>query len=124
MSKTRFFAAALALSALAGCGPEIYRLDFAPHTTPPLSVSLLSTGITIPEGIAVAVTPIAMAGGERMDDVRVELISSDGSVLGVDRAEEGEEDYVIYGIRAGSAQISFFIDGSAEGTLPATVTPQ
>lgn len=124
MSKPRLFAAVLALSTLAGCGPQFDHLDFAPHTTPPLSVSLLSTGITLPEGIAVAVTPIAMAGGERMDDVRVELISSDGSVLGVDRAEEGEGDYVIYGIRAGSTRVSIFIDGSAEGTLPATVTPQ
>lgn len=115
---------ALALSALAGCGPHFDHLDFAEKTTPPLPVSLQPNGVTIPEGIAVAFTPIAMDGGERIEDAQVELVTSDASVLGVDRAADSEDGYVIYGVHAGHARISIFVDGSAEGTLPATVTAQ
>jgi hypothetical protein len=125
IAKSIFLAvAALALSALTGCGPHFDHLDFEEKTTPPLPVSLLSTGVTVPVGVAVAFAPIAMDGTERMEDAKVDLVSSDASVLGVDRAVDESAGYVIYGVRAGHAQISIFVDGSAEGSLPATVTAQ
>jgi len=112
----------LALSAIAGCGPHFDHLDFIERTTPPMTVSLLSTGVSIPEGIAVAFTPLAMDGSTRMEDAQVDLVTSDDGVLGLDRAED--EGFVMYGVHPGHANISIFVDGEAVGTLPASVTPQ
>ncbi|MFT3776147.1 MAG: hypothetical protein QM820_63195 [Minicystis sp.] len=114
--------AIVGIAALSGCGPHFDHLDFAERTSPPFPAELNRTGVTIPAGIAVAVTPIAMTDDAPMEDVSVELVTSDSGVLGLDHDAEG--GFVIYGVSQGLATISIFVDGDAVGTMPAKVTPQ
>ena len=111
---------AAAAAWMAGCGPRADHVDFVEETNPPANVTLAWSGIAIPEGIAVAVTPTAMSGGERMDDASVSLESSAAGVLGVQPTADG--GFVIYGARAGIAQLTAFVDGDAVGEIPARVT--
>lgn len=124
MTRTLFAAAAaVALATLAGCGPTYDHLEFGQKTSPPLFVDLRPEGITLPEGIAVAVAPIPIAeGGDRMEDRVVTLISGDTGVLGCDRIPE--TGFVLYGARAGQARLSVFVDGEAVETIPAQVVKQ
>lgn len=121
MNVKHLISAAACLSALAGCGPYYDHLDFGQQTSPPIPVSLGSSAVTIPVGIAVAVSPIAIDdGGDPMEDSQVSLQSSNASVLGIDPATS-DGLLVVYGIRPGQAMITVLVDGERADQIPAVV---
>lgn len=115
-------AAAAALAALAGCGPQFDHLDFQPETTPPLSVSLLSSQVTLPVGIAVGFDAAPMTDSGPIEDTHVDLLTSNGVVLGLDRTID--DKFVMFGVSVGEARIDVFLDGEQVGAVPVQVTPQ
>lgn len=127
--------AALASPILAGCG-GFDELDFRYLSVPPDNADISYQNVFIHEGVAVGVTAIPLCGGEQMDsDTRVDLSSDNPGVLGVAYVQkprdpddidgtEGDWDFVIYGVSAGSARIKVQIDGELEGEISATVAEQ
>jgi hypothetical protein len=122
-------AGALLGLAAAGCTPSFDHLDFSPQTSPPLVVTLTPTEVQIPEGIAIAVAPVAMAQSEALTSSVVSISSTDVGVLGVS-PEAGSppanapQTFVIFGVRPGQAGITVVVDGEEKETIPAEVTAQ
>lgn len=124
MSRSFPLAALSLLAALAiGCAPSFDHLDLRPKSTPPLPVTLSSTQISMPIGIAVDVTPIAMAGTEQLKDASIELRPSDAGVLRVD-PRFGSTDLVLSAQGQGKTELQVIVDGELKMTIPVTVEPQ
>lgn len=135
LDSIRLCAVALAGLAAAACTPSYEYLDFSPQTTPPLAASFTQSQVTIPEGIAVGVAPVAMNEGEAITSDTVSISSTDTSVLGVEPvsgASQGQSSqgnspqptFVIFGVSPGSAGITVVVDGQEQQVIPATVTKQ
>lgn len=108
-----------------GCSDSYGFLDMTPRTTPPISVSVSNEGITVPVGVAVAiaVSPYDDDGQPMDKEVKVNLVSGDDRVLGVDSALE-ERSFVIYGAGPGTTAIFVEIDGVRADLIPGTSTLQ
>lgn len=134
--RARVLAAALPiLAAAAGCGPRYDHLTFEERTLPPLTVSLMSTSVSLPVGIAVEVKATPMTDdGPFDDDVPPTLGSSNTQVLGVaavvhhDTATDTTSDvprrWILFGVAEGTASLQVNVDGDDEPAIPVTVTPQ
>jgi hypothetical protein len=122
-------AGALLGLAAAGCTPSFDHLDFSPQTVPPLAISISPTEVQIPEGIAVAVAPVAMAQGEALTSSVVIITSTDTGVLGISPENGAPQNnapqtFVMFGVRPGSVGITVVVDGEEKEVIPATVTAQ
>lgn len=111
----------LASFALAGCNDHI---DIKDPTTPPLASRVTVDGIEINVGIAVGFTAVAKHGNDEIGKDRVvELVSDNPLVAGANPSIRDRE-FVVYGIHAGSANISVLFDGEEVQSIPVTVTDQ
>jgi hypothetical protein len=119
-----FFGAA-ALALLSGCGPDYAYLEIGQLTNPPVSVSLTNQGFSVPVGIAVGITIEAIDDqGEPMDeDVPVELLSMNASVLGLSPGLD-EGTYIVFGTGPGTTEISVSVDDERVDHIPVTVMLQ
>ncbi len=123
-------AGALLGLAAAGCTPSFDHLDFSPQTVPPLAISLSPTEVQLPEGIAVAVAPVAMAqSDEALTSSVVSISSTDTGVLGVSPEPivpeaSAPQTFVIFGVSPGQAGITVVVDDEEREVIPAVVTAQ
>ncbi len=116
-------AAVLGLAATA-CSPSYDHLSFAPQTSPPLPVTLTSTEVALPVGIAVDVAPVAMAGTEALTDSVVTITSTNAGVLGILPADGKQNNFVMFGVSQGSAGVIVTVDGDQKQTIPVEVSAQ
>ncbi len=119
----RLSAFALVSVAAMGCAPSFDHLDFTKQTAPPLAVTLTSTEIEVPAGVAVAFTPIAMAGQDKLDKSVVVLTSTDPSILGV-APQSTAGGFLIFGVSHGTAGVNVLVDGEQKTVIHAVVSPQ
>ena len=112
-------------SALTGCIPDFDHLEMKIATTPPLSVSIGSTNVDLPVGIAVGVTvtPFDTDGEEMDSDVVLSLIPANQQVVGVE-ASLDDRSFVFFGTGAGTTSISVEVDHQTRFDIPVTVKLQ
>lgn len=112
-------------SALTGCIPDFDHLEMKIDTTPPLSVSIGSTNVDLPVGIAVGVTvtPFDTDGEEMDSDVVLSLIPANQQVVGVE-ASLDDRSFVFFGTGAGTTSISVEVDHQTRFDIPVTVKLQ
>ena len=107
---------------LAGCTPDLTSVQLTQITTPPLEVTVSPAGISLPDGIAVAVDVMGINDeGDEEDNLSVSAAS--GSVGSVET--ETTDRFVLYGISPGTDTLTFTatsVDGSVD--VPVTVTAQ
>ena len=110
-------------------------LDFTFRSVPPTNVIVSFDEIRIQEGVGVGVIARPLDDGVEMDvDTKVELESKNPGVLGVGPSEpnafeEESEDkenwtFLIWGVQAGTTEVSVRIDGELLARIPATVEAQ
>jgi hypothetical protein len=124
----------LALASMTGCS-SFYSLEFVYESGPPDNAVVSFDEIRIHEGIVVGVTARPLEDAELMDsETVVRLVTDDPTVLGVAQAFDPEYDsddedeanwsFVVYGAKAGSTSLFFYIDDDLQGEIPAVVDPQ
>lgn len=115
----------IAGSALVGCVPDFDHLEVTLDTTPPLSVSVGSSNIRLPVGVAVGVTatPFDTTGEEMDSDVVLALIPRNEDVLGIDPSID-DRSFVIYGVGPGTTTVSVEVDHLSRFDIPVTVKLQ
>jgi hypothetical protein len=117
---------ALAASGAAGCAPSFDHLQIDQLTSPPHSVTLSSTQVELPEGVAVAITAIPMSGQDKLDKP-VLITSTDASILGIDKdasdaSDTSGQNFVLFGVAQGTAGVNVIVDGEQQEVIPAVVT--
>jgi hypothetical protein len=108
----------------AACSTPFDHLDFAPQTTPPLSVTLTSNEVQLPAGIAVDVAPVAMAGTKALTDSTVTITSTNAAVLGIAPTTGKPKNFVMFGVGQGTAGVVVSVDGDQKQTIPVVVSAQ
>lgn len=107
---------------LAGCKPELTSVQFTQITNPPLEVTISPEGISVPEGIAVAVDMVGINDeGDEEDNL---AISPEYGPLSWDKTDTTDR-FVFYGTSPGTGTLTFTatnVDGSV--AVPVTVTEQ
>ena len=126
MNRSLLSLAALSLASLAtaACSPSYDHLDFSPQTTPPLAFTLTSAQVDLPAGVAVAVSPVAMAGQDKLDGSIVGLTSTDVTILGIAPISGQAQGFVLFGVSPGTAGVTVTVDGDEKQVIPAQVTAQ
>jgi hypothetical protein len=122
-------ACALAAFGAVGCALSFDHLQIDPLTSPPHAVTLSSTQVELPEGVAVAITAIPMSGQDKLDKP-VLLTSTDASILGIDKdatgangASDGSgQAFVLFGVAQGKAGVNVVVDGEQQEVIPVVVT--
>ena len=112
----------LALSTTA-CQPSYGSIEFEPLSTPPVSVTVRSFLIEMPEGVAVVVraTPISDSREEYESGDKVDLFSRDRDVLTVHRRDHRRE-FVLVGVGAGSTCLEVEIDGQPQECIDVEIS--
>jgi hypothetical protein len=108
----------------AACSPSFDHLDFSPQTSPPLAVTLTSTEVRLPAGIAVDVAPVAMAGTKALTDSTVTITSTNAAVLGIAPTAGKSNNFVMFGVGPGTAGVVVTVDGDQKETIPVVVSAQ
>lgn len=106
------------------CAEDYAGLDIELLSAPPQSVSIDSTEIVLPLGVAVRIHTSPQSSSrrdyERNEPVR--LVSQDPSVLGV-FGSDGRRNHVLVGVREGQTCIAVYVEGAREDCIPARVLP-
>ncbi len=115
----RVLVAALATAFLVGCD-STYSFDL---TTEPHGSIIDEQGITVIVGNAVGVTPLENDDRIDFDDTTVELFSTNADVMEI--APTGEvQEFVLWGVSAGLADVEVVIDGELDGFIEVEVLPR
>jgi hypothetical protein len=123
-------AAALALvgllgGGLMGCAPDFDHLEMKIETTPPLAVSIGTTSVAMPVGIAVGITATPFdTNGEKMDsDVELAMIPQNEQVIGVEDSLD-DRSFVLFGVGPGTTSITVEVSHLKRLEIPVTVKLQ
>jgi hypothetical protein len=119
----KFAAAAMAMtSALACSQPPMDEVELRVDSQPPVSVEVRPELVSIPHGIAVAVTVVPVAANEVIA-AQVTMESSERSVLGVEPISENF--FILYGTFPGDSTLRIIdTSTSAQVDVPAKVIDQ
>lgn len=116
---------ALAGSALVGCVPDFDHVELELVTLPPVPVSVGQRNVDMPVGIAVGViaTPFDTTGEKMDDDVVLDLVSDNETVIGVESSVD-DRSFVLFGVGPGTTSIEVEIDHLKRAEIPVTVKLQ
>ena len=103
----------------AGCEADEW-VEFKVLTQLPPSSSVQSDAIQITAGWAVGVEAIPVRNNRRVDDLELDLVVDNVSVMGLDRGLEANH-FVIWGAEPGSVLIDIYFGDELIGDMPATV---
>lgn len=107
-------------------GPSYAYVDFTEPSSPPAEVTLTRDFVSLPVGIAVRVTPVAMGDDEwplRGEVADLVLTSADASILDVRQGPE-EDQVVLAGTGVGATSLRVLIQGEQVDSISVQVVSQ
>lgn len=121
----RTIGCSLLLVSSVACKPDYGGMIIEPLSTPPVTVTVQSTLIEMPAGIAIAIEarPRSSSSESYPEGTRVDLISQDREVLVVQRREDRRQ-FVLVGVAAGDTCLEVQLDGDAQECIEVSVQPQ
>lgn len=120
--RRRVLAASLLAFALSGCEPRpiLASIEVKQLTTPPLGVEISATRITLPEGIAVAMTIVGRDTKGELMDLKTPF---EQSVVFQEAREDGV--FILYGQPVGTFTVTMSpVDGDGSAEIEVEVVPQ
>jgi len=117
---------ALALFTLAGCQPDLARVDLEVASAPDLDayVDAGDGEVLLPAGIGIVVRarPVSSTREDYEASDRVDIVTRDPDVARVYPVFGEHRHFAITGVRPGTATLDVYIDDAFEGRIDAVVT--